>query len=68
MKAGNAHAFFVLGVYYKNGSNCIEQDFEKANELYLRAGELGCAEGYFNLGNSYRNGRGVEMDKKKAMH
>ena len=40
----------------------------KANELYLRAGELGCAEGYFNLGNSYRNGRGVGMDKKKANH
>ena len=38
----------------------------KANELYLRAGELGRAEGYCNLGFSCDNGRGVEMDKRKA--
>ena len=41
---------------------------EKANELWLRAGKLGCSLAYFNLGNSYNNGRGVEVDKKKAPH
>ena len=37
--------------------------------MLLRAGELGCAEAYFNLSNSYyHNGRGVEVDKKKAKY
>ena len=40
----------------------------KANELWLKAGELGCAVAYFNLGTSYENGSGVEVDKKKAIH
>ena len=40
----------------------------KANELLLKAGELGCAEAYRNLGMSYNNGLGVEVDKKKAKH
>ena len=44
----------------------MPQDFAKANELFLRAGELGCADAYCNLGNSYYTGRGVEVDKKKA--
>ena len=38
------------------------------NEFFLKAGELGCPVGYYNLGNSYYNGRGVEVDKKKAKH
>ena len=46
----------------------MSQDIAKANALYLRAGELGCAEGYWNLGVSCDNGDGVEMDKKKAKH
>ena len=28
----------------------LPQDFEKADELLLRAGKLGCAKAYFNLG------------------
>ena len=46
----------------------MPQDYEKANELLLKAGELGCHEAYHNLGNSYINGRGVEVDMKKAKH
>ena len=34
----------------------VPQDWSKANELYLKAGELGCADAYFNLGNSYQWG------------
>ena len=41
---------------------------QKANELYLKAGELGCAVAYHNLGNSYYNGDGVEVDNRKAKH
>ena len=46
----------------------MPQDRAKANELYLKAGKLGCASAYFNLGNAYDNGYGVEFDMKKAKH
>ena len=46
----------------------MPQNRAKANELYQKAGELGCAEACFNLGNAYDNGRGVEIDKQKARH
>ena len=46
----------------------MQQDLTKAIELWLRAGELGCAEAYHNLGNSYNFGMGVEVDKKKAKY
>jgi TPR repeat protein len=36
--------------------------------LWLRAGELGCAVAYGNVGNAYHYGQGVEMDTKKAKH
>ena len=68
MKTGNAQAFYMLALHYAQGINGLPQDWAKANELYLKAGELGCAKAYFNLGNSYYNGRGVEVDKKKAKH
>ena len=55
--------------YYANGTHGMPQDWAKANELWLKAGELGCALAYYNLGNCYTNeGRGVEIDKKKAKH
>ena len=68
MKNGIADAFNALAGFYVNEGHGMPQDWAKTNELFLRAGELGCSEGYFNLGNSYRTGRGVEMDKKKATH
>ena len=46
----------------------LPQDWAKANELLLNAGELGCVEAYYNLGNNYHYGRGIEVDKKKAKH
>ena len=64
----NADAYFSLGAHYDHGSSGLPQDYEKSNELYLRAGELGCAEAYYNLGISYENGEGVEVDTKKAEH
>ena len=47
---------------------CHKTGQPKGYELYLRAGELGCHEAYCNLGISYDDGLGVEMDKKKAKH
>ena len=41
---GNADAFDVQAGHYRDGSNGLPQDMVKANELWLKAGELGCAE------------------------
>ena len=68
MDNGNAGAFNQLAGYYANGKHGLPQDYQKANDLYLKAGELGFAEGYFNLGDSYHEGNGVAIDKKKAKH
>ena len=66
MEKGNAWAFFELAGYYDSGSNGMPQNRVKTNELWLKAGELGCVDAYYMLGNSYYYGRGVEIDKKKA--
>ena len=68
MDANNANAFNMFGGYYRRGDGGMPQDFAKANELFLRAGELGCAKSYYNLGILYYDGMGVEVDKKKANH
>ena len=68
MEKGHAYAINQLAGYYAQGELGIPRDRAKANELYLKAGELGCAEAYFNLGNAYDNGRGVEIDKQKAKY
>ena len=65
---GNEDAYHQLACYYAEGSNGMPQDWAKANELLLKAGELGCANAYSKLGNSYRDGMGVEANKKKAKH
>ena len=68
IEVNNANAFYNLAGYYARGDGGMPQDWAKANELLLKAGELGCAEAYFNLGVLHDTGRGVEMDKKKAIH
>ena len=65
---GNGDGFYMLAVHYADGSTGLPQDRAKANELYLKAGELGCAAAYFNLGNAYDNGDGLEVDEEKAKH
>ena len=68
VELGDAHAIFTLGCYYRRGADGFPQDYAKALELFVRAGELGCAESYCNIGYAYENGNGVEIDKKKANH
>ena len=68
MEKGNGDAFNQLAGFYAGGIDGFPQDMAKANELYLKAGELGCALAYYNLGNSYYYGQGVTIDKKKARH
>ena len=68
MKNGNSVAYYQLAGYYARGIMGMPRDLVKANELYLKAGELGCAEAYSRLGYSYDNGQGAERDEKKARH
>ena len=67
-EAGDVRAMYILGCFYSKGRYGLPQDYEKALELWHQAGELGCADAYCNIGYAYRNGRGVEIDKKKASH
>ena len=68
LEKGNADAFNTLGMEYVNGERGLPRDFAKANELFLKAGELGCATSYFNLALHYKNGNGVEADEGKVKH
>ena len=66
MEKGNADAFYMLAGCYDRGTYGLPQDMAKAKDLYLKAGELGCALAYYNLGSQYANGDGMEIDTKKA--
>ena len=68
IEADHPYAFDTLAGYYDMGTMGMPQDMAKANELFFRAGELGWGEAYCTLGFNYINGRGVEMDEKKAKH
>ena len=68
VEIGDAMAIFNLGYYYGHGIYGLPQSRSKALEFYHRAGELGFAESYYNIGNAYLRGNGVEVDKKKAIH
>ena len=68
MAKGNGDAFAMFAGYYVNGSRGLPQDRQKAKELSSKAGDLGCASGYYNLGVAYDEGIGVEVNMKKAKH
>ena len=68
IECNNSHGYHQLAGCYARGIMGMPQDMTKANELLLRAGELGHAGAYCKLGNSYASGRGVEVDKKKAKY
>jgi len=61
MDRGNGRAFHQFAGYYAQGINGLAQNYQKVNELYLKAGELGSAVAYYNLGDSYNGGTGVEL-------
>jgi hypothetical protein len=68
MEKGNPNAFCMLAGFYAEGRMGLPQNRAKANELYRKAGELGCALAYINLGNAYYYGEGVEIDTKKTKY
>jgi len=61
-------AIHIIGCYYRDGRNGYPRDHTKALKLFHRAKELGHAEAYTAIGYAYSNGRGVEVDKDKALH
>ena len=69
MDKGNGEAFNMLAGYYADGFCNLPIGYQKVSDLWLKAGELGCARGYYNLGQGFRTGIGVEeADMKKAKY
>jgi len=68
VEMGDAAAMQKVGECYSLGKCGLPQDMTKALELWHQAAELGCAEAYLAVGYAYYNGKGVEIDKKKANH
>ena len=64
----DAKAMYGLGCDYYHANHGLSRDNEKAVKLWRRAGELGCATSYFNIGVAYDLGDGVERDEKKTVH
>ena len=67
-ESDDAIAMNQLGNYYDDGRRGLPQNYDRAMELWLRAGELGCAMAYNNIANAYYTGEGVEQDETKAKH
>lgn len=68
IQSNNAHAYNLLARCYATGEKNVPQDKGKAIRFLLRAGELGCAESYYTLGQVYAMGTDVEVDEKKSRH
>jgi len=68
MEVGDALAIYSHGCDYYAGTCGVAQDYAKAFELHLSASDLGYAAAHHSVGFSYHTGRGVEVDKKKAMY
>mmetsp|Transcript_11351 Transcript_11351/g.24933 ORF Transcript_11351/g.24933 Transcript_11351/m.24933 type:complete len:606 (-) Transcript_11351:163-1980(-) len=70
MKLIDPNAFPVLADIVLHGKYGYARDEEKGFELLMKAGELGCAEAYYSVGNVYYVGGhfGVEKDVPKAKH
>ena len=54
-----------LGIMYQKGIGA-KRDVKMAETLYLRAANLGYAQGQFDLANLYYNGDGIKQDYKAA--
>ena len=68
VELNDVRAILNLGSFYSLGSDGLAQNYAKALELWHQASELGNAIAYLGIGDVYYCGRGVRVDKKKAMH
>eukprot|EP00956_Cyclotella_meneghiniana_P002730 scaffold3221_cov23-Cyclotella_meneghiniana.AAC.2 len=67
-KYNDPEAMDHLGSLFTRGIGGLPEDHEKAVELYQRASELGHARAHFHLADAYFEGKGVQVDKKMAIH
>ena len=68
VEMNDPRAMLNLGCGYDQGIYGCPRNHHKALELWHRAGELGYAQAYNNIGTSFCKGEGVERDMKKAMY
>ena len=70
MERSQAYAFFLMAQSYHYGLDGLRQDHHRAFQLYHRAGELGCLDGYSVIGTSYICGHmeGVDKDEGRGWH
>ena len=61
VEANDPIAIHKLGLYHFRGEGGLAQDYTKALKLYHRAGKLGNAVAYNNIGFAYYNGEGVSL-------
>ena len=63
-KAGDAQAYFNLGIFYSEGK-AVPKDQEQAVAMYKRGAEKGSVLAAFNLGQAYRKGEGIVLDYRE---
>ena len=68
VEANDAEAMYNLGCYSNTGRYGLQRNRRKAMKLWLRAGELGHAEGCNNIGHAFEMGEGMERDAEKAKY
>jgi uncharacterized protein len=66
-EGGGAKAITCLGYAYGFGYCRLAKDDAAAATWYTRAADLGGASAQFNLGNFYRDGRGVKQDFAESL-
>ena len=62
-----AEELYQQALAYFDGTNDIQQDYEKAFHLFLASGEMGSVKAQEYLGYMYRNGIGTQADAAFAL-
>ena len=65
IERGSAGAQDLLAGWYQSGIS-VEQDFEKAYDLFSKASSSGLDDGTFHLAQCYEDGEGTKIDPGKA--
>lgn len=60
------NVLYETGERYWDGTNGVEQNYEKAVEYYVRAADLGHVDAIYSLGYCYAKGIGINRDIQKA--
>jgi hypothetical protein len=63
VEVNDAGAIYALGNHYNNGNIGLQQDREKALELWTQAAALGSSQAHCYLGNNYNKGGDLKKTK-----